>query len=98
MLLCIPYFLFLGLTMTCIFQGYYFWRKIANIWGIHWWMVDDANFQCRNFAIGGGRVRDLDQESMKKILTRVTQFDKTQRNSKKRTLDFFSMLHDIWLW
>jgi len=52
-------------------------------------MVDDANFQCRNFASGGGRVRDLDQESMKKILTRVTQFDKTQRNSKKRTLDFF---------
>ena len=40
-------------------------REIVETRSIYWWMVDDANSQCRNFANGGGRVRDLNNKSIK---------------------------------
>ena len=49
-------------------SGYLFWRERLSIQGVFiWWMMDDVDSQCRNFADGGGRVCGLYHKSMKRF-------------------------------
>ena len=56
-----------------------------------------ANSQCRNFASGGGRVRDLDRENMKRFSIGSLNLTKLKEISSSICIKF-STMHDIWLW